>query len=130
MLVDKKDSSKGFKLLSEGRQEEEEGTRSKKGKGRASRGGSAATAAGSGTVDAAGLVDGSWVAYRIRNANGKVKDEQDEEEEYDDLDVDMEEDPGWDVVVPSFEEADAAEEDAKEEDQDDDIPIPDVGKVR
>ena len=121
ILLDKKDASKGFKLLSEGRQQqqEEDTKSSKKGKGRPSKGGSSV----GGTVEAAGLTDGSWVAYRIRNGN--VKEEEDEEGN---MMVDID-DPGWDVVVPSFEEADAVEEEAKDE-EDDDIPIPDVAKVR
>lgn len=55
----------------------------------------------------AGLTDGSWVAYRIKPAQREgQKGDQDEEmtlgEDIPEIEID--EDPGFDVVLPSFED--------------------------
>jgi len=57
----------------------------------------------------AGLVDGSWVAYRIKPARQEKENETHVEEKDVIEDVDIDEDPGWDVVLPSFEEEEEGE---------------------
>ena len=54
------------------------------------------------SVEAAGLVDGSWMAWRVR----KTEDEKAQVDEDGDavIDIDEEEDPGWDVEVPKYED--------------------------
>jgi len=51
----------------------------------------------------AGLTDGSWVAYRMKPAQKEKQDEEMKDAEGT-PDVEIEEDPGWDVVIPSFED--------------------------
>jgi hypothetical protein len=48
----------------------------------------------------AGLSDGTWIAYRITHQPKQPQEELEDGTP----DVDVEEDPGWDVVIPSFEE--------------------------
>jgi len=50
----------------------------------------------------AGLTDGSWVAYRPRAARKEANNDTDPNEGTPDIEID--EDPGWDVVLPSFED--------------------------
>ena len=51
----------------------------------------------------AGLSDGAWVAYRLKPER-KVPQLQDEDQMEGIPDIDLEEDPGFDVVLPSFED--------------------------
>lgn len=51
----------------------------------------------------AGLTDGSWVAYRVK-AGPKEPDDKDAAESDGTPDVEIDEDPGWDVVLPSFDD--------------------------
>ena len=64
------------------------------------------------TVEAAGLVDGSWVAWRVR---GKKKEGEvtmdDDGSGVVDIGSDVEEeDPGWDVEIPKYEDEEEEEE--------------------
>ncbi|EXJ83516.1 hypothetical protein A1O1_07139 [Capronia coronata CBS 617.96] len=55
----------------------------------------------------AGLTDGSWIAYRIKaTQKKKQKEGQDEEMTMEEgtPDIEINEDPGWDVILPSFED--------------------------
>ncbi|KAJ4524288.1 hypothetical protein HRR83_002408 [Exophiala dermatitidis] len=51
----------------------------------------------------AGLTDGSWVAYRIKPAT-KAGADQEMSLEDGTPDVELDEDPGWEVILPSFED--------------------------
>ena len=97
ILAEKKDPSKGWISL-----ESIDSTKpSKKSPGRPK------VPAGANTPDAAGLGDGSIVAYRIRKpGKGKEREKSVGDDEDEDLDVDVENDPGWDVILPSFEDED------------------------
>ena len=53
----------------------------------------------------AGLSDGSWVAYRIKTLEKKpLVEHEDLEKGSPDVDMNVDEDPGFDVVIPSFED--------------------------
>jgi hypothetical protein len=59
------------------------------------------------TVEAAGLVDGSWVAWRVRGEKkeGEVTMDGDGDAVVVDIGSDLEEeDPGWDVKIPRYED--------------------------
>jgi hypothetical protein len=84
ILVDKKDASKGWTLL------DTDATAPSVGKKKA--GGDPNTPSG------IGLVDGSWVAYRVPKAAKDNKNDNAGGE----IDVEMDEDQGWDVIVPDF----------------------------
>ncbi|KAJ9616339.1 hypothetical protein H2200_000057 [Cladophialophora chaetospira] len=51
----------------------------------------------------AGLSDGAWVAYRVKPERKEPQVEDDAKMEGT-PDIDIEEDPGFDVVIPSFED--------------------------
>ncbi|KIW31086.1 uncharacterized protein PV07_02768 [Cladophialophora immunda] len=51
----------------------------------------------------AGLGDGAWVAYRLK-VKQKEPQVEDEDHEGGTPDVEIDEDPGFDVILPSFEE--------------------------
>ena len=102
ILADKRDPSKGWVRLSN-----VEVNGDVKGKKKTTSGKSKISAGGN-TPEGLGLVDGSLVAFRIRKPSkgkGKAR-ESDDEDEDDVIDVDMEDDPGWDVILPSFEDED------------------------
>lgn len=103
VLIDKKDASKGWTLLTPDLATAAASSGKKKA---ASKSGDVNSPAG------AGLVDGSWLAYRVRKSTQTEGDDANIGEDGD-VDIDMEEDPGWDVVLPSFEDE---EEEAEEED--------------
>lgn len=66
-----------------------------------------------GSVEWAGLVDGSWVAWRIKSSaakNDSMPSDGDDNEVS--LDVDEERDPGWYVVVPRYDDDEEEEEEA------------------
>lgn len=104
VLIDKKDASKGWTLLSPDLATAAASSSGKKKS--ASKSGDVNSPAG------VGLVDGSWLAYRVRKCAQTDGDEANIGEDGD-VEIDMEEDPGWDVVLPSFE--DEEEDDAEEE---------------
>jgi len=53
----------------------------------------------------AGLSDGAWVAYRIKvQQKQPVVEHDDSETGSPDVEMDMDEDPGFDVIIPSFED--------------------------
>lgn len=79
--VDRSDLEKGWKLLQTDRGETAKATSGKK--------------SSSDTILAAGLDNGHLVAFRFRKA-GDVP-------ESDEVDADLN-DPGWDVVIPSFDD--------------------------
>jgi hypothetical protein len=94
VLVDKKDLSKGWQpLVSTGRS-------IGNGKARKSGGRDAAI---DDTPSGAGLGDGSWVAYRVKKTQSGAAT-NDEDTDGDSPDVDIDEDPGFDVVVPSYDD--------------------------
>lgn len=80
------------------------------------------------TPAGAGLIDGSFVAYRIRTSPTKksrtktsrkakidIEDDEDGDSIIDvdtDAHVDSAADPGWDVILPTFEEEDREDKDA------------------
>ena len=85
VLADRKDASKGWVFLTDIGAVSSAATKKKAGDPN--------------TPAGAGLVDGSWVAYRVSkptqsNETGKEGDAA--------VDVDMEDDPGWDVILPDF----------------------------
>ncbi|KIX07886.1 uncharacterized protein Z518_02540 [Rhinocladiella mackenziei CBS 650.93] len=96
VLVDKKDSSKGWISIEIKEQELAGPKRTKRKVG------------GPKNVlnenpETAGLTDGTWVAYRIKPLQ-KAPREEDEGPEEGTPDVEIDEDPGWDVVLPSFDD--------------------------
>lgn len=102
VLADRRDASKGWVPLYLRVQEIAAGKNAKK------------VAAGkqnalNNSVEGAGLVDGSWVAWRVRN--GGAKDENvhmDEDGDAVVVDIDEDQDLGWDVVIPRYEDEDEA----------------------
>jgi len=103
VLSDKKDHSKGWTLLTP----DLTASSSAKKKSASSK------AADADTPSGAGLVDGSWLAYRARKSSGDGDEAK--VDENGEVDVDMAEDQGWDVVIPSFEEDELVEDDAAAE---------------
>lgn len=101
VLVDKKDPNKGWVLL-EVKEQEVAGARNakKKSVGKDSPLGLSPLGLG--------LADGAWVAYRIKvqqkSLEGKDKDEDDDGQEPGTPDIEIDEDPGFDVVIPTFED--------------------------
>jgi hypothetical protein len=91
ILVDKKDASKGWTLL------DTDATAPSAGKRKA--GGDPNTPAG------VGLADGSWVAYRVPQAAKDTEDDNPNGE----IDVEMDQDQGWDVILPDFGDEDIEE---------------------
>ncbi|KIV82784.1 hypothetical protein PV11_04863 [Exophiala sideris] len=51
----------------------------------------------------AGLTDGSWVAYRVKPSQKETQDDE-MKDDAGTPEIDIEEDPGWDVVIASFED--------------------------
>lgn len=100
VLVDRKDPSKGWVSLDTKIRQEEKG----KGKADSKKGRPSGGVVGSqkDTPDGIGLGDGGWVAWRVR---GSTKAEEDDEDEVEDLLSGDMDDRGWDVVLPSLEEA-------------------------
>ena len=105
VLIDKRDSSKGWTLLTPDSTTAATSTKKK----------SVGSKADADTPAGAGLADGSWVAFRVRKAPQDGRDEA-RVDENGDVDVEMDEDQGWDVVLPTFEEEEegAAEDDARD----------------
>ena len=98
VLADRRDTSKGWVTLHQRVQELATGKHAKKAA-------SGKKIAQNDSVEGAGLVDGSWVAWRVRSREGKVENVQtDEDGDEMAVDFDDEEDPGWDVVIPSYED--------------------------
>lgn len=96
VLADKKDITKGWTLLEI---QEQEVNNSKGNKHKVGGKGSIVNHSPSG----AGLGDGAWIAYRLKWISKQgIQEEQDLELES--TDVELEEDPGWDVVLPTFED--------------------------
>ena len=100
ILADRKDPSKGWIYL-----DSSASRNTKKVPGRSK------VPAGANSPDAAGLGDGSLVAYRLRKSRkGKEREKSiDEDEDGDaviDINIDMDDDPGWDVILPTFEDED------------------------
>jgi hypothetical protein len=103
VLADRRDTSKGWVTLHQRVQELATGKHAKKAA-------SGKKSALNDSVEGAGLVDGSWVAWRVRSRVGKDENvPTDEDGDEMSIDIDAEEDPGWDVVIPSYEDE---EEDA------------------
>lgn len=98
VLIDKKDASKGWTLLTPELAAASSSTKKKP----------ASKTADANSPAGAGLADGGWLAYRVRKAPAAEGDEA-KLDENGDVDVEMEEDPGWDVVLPSFEDDEDAE---------------------
>ena len=95
VLADKKDPEKGWVPMELKEQETTvaKGARKKAG---------GPKSGSSDTPEAAGLTDGSWVAYRVKTTE-KEKGQLDEEADFEKgiPDIEIDEDPGWDVVLPS-----------------------------
>ena len=98
ILADRKDPSKGWISL----ESAASAKNSKKVPGRTK------VTPGADSPEAAGLGDGSMVAYRIRKSTkGKERAKSvDSDAENGDVDIEMDDDPGWDVILPSFEDED------------------------
>lgn len=95
VLVDRKDPSKGWVAMEV---KEQEITDTKGGKRKIGGKKSILNESPLG----AGLIDGSLVAYRVKASKQKSNSE---DQDIDSLaDVDIEEDPGWDVILPSFDD--------------------------
>ncbi|KIW19252.1 hypothetical protein PV08_03546 [Exophiala spinifera] len=60
----------------------------------------------------AGLNDGTWIAYRVK-AQLKKSEDVDMAEADGASDLDLTEDPGWDVVIPSFDDDDVNDEEVE-----------------
>lgn len=102
ILIDKKDAAKGWTLLTPG-SSSASGLSSKALKKKAAAA-APSSAKPDGDIDTpagAGLTDGSWLAYRVKQG---LEKEEPSVDENGDVDVEMNEDQGWDVVLPSFEE--------------------------
>ena len=97
VLVDRKDASKGWVAI-EIKEQELIDTKGGKRKIGGRKGILNENPAG------AGLVDGAWVAYRVRPGKQKGNAANTEPEDMLDIDMDIDEDQGWDVVLPSFED--------------------------
>ena len=99
ILVDRKDVSKGWIALEVAERRRAEaaakGVGKKKGVQQTRVGGQG----GEGTPEGLGLVDGAWIAVRVREDGKGGKRDGEDEDEF--LEVDERE---WDVVVPSFED--------------------------
>lgn len=96
VLADRRDASRGWVSLGLRAQEIAAGKNAKKavdGKKSVS----------NSTVEGAGLVDGSWVAWRVvQSAEGeKVQTDEDGDAV---IDLEEREDPGWDVDFPKYED--------------------------
>ena len=101
VLIDRKDPSKGWVLLNgkeRGDTERSPVQRKKK----------KPTAEAEDTPGGLGLVDGSWIAVRVKTPNLIKSVEEVELKDSEDADMDL--DPGWDVVVPKLEDEDEEEE--------------------
>lgn len=94
VLIDRRDPSKGWTPLRIRLQEIADGKEAKK-KGGGKKGVPCETPAG------AGLVDGSWVAFRVKPDLRAGKKESDDEGI---SDIDIPEDPGWSVVIPTWDD--------------------------
>jgi hypothetical protein len=93
VLVDRKDATKGWVPLYIGEQEVLDSRAGKK-KARGK------TNTSNQSPEGAGLTDGSWIAFRVKVASQKEVRDDDEGDE-DDMETD--EDPGWNVALPTFE---------------------------
>jgi len=113
ILADRRDPGKGF-VFAEDRSTLTQSTTSAKKKSTAKKEGPIETFA---DLD---LKDGAWVAYRLK---ADALDLVDEEAEDMDVEPGVNADPGWNVIIPSYEdeEQDGA---AGQVDDDMDIPIP------
>jgi hypothetical protein len=96
VLVDKKDASKGWVGL-EIKEQEVTGS-----KGNKKKVGGKNSVLNENPVGA-GLSDGSWIAYRVRAPSKERQADEDDLEEGT-PDIDMEDDAGWDVVLPTFDD--------------------------
>ena len=98
ILADKKDPAKGW-IPMETKEQESTGAKGVRKKAVGPKNGSTDTPL------AVGLIDGSWVAYRVK-AVEKEKRQLDEDADLEGaiLDIEIDEDPGWDVVLPSFDD--------------------------
>ncbi len=98
ILADKKDPTKGWISLDSYTFSKDK----KKVPGRSK------VTAGANSPEAAGLGDGGLVAYRLRKPNkGKEREKSvDSDDEDVDVDIAMDDDHGWDVVLPTFEDED------------------------
>ena len=113
ILVDKKDHSRGWKLLTA---KSAKLTKKRKSAGAPSK---SDTAGEADTIESLGLTDGSWLAYRIKQEHQtKPKTEPDGDV---DFEIEEEADPGWDVVLPSFEEEVDQKLDEDDDDEDEDM---------
>ncbi|OAL20403.1 hypothetical protein AYO22_08897 [Fonsecaea multimorphosa] len=96
VLADKKDPSKGWIPLD---MKEQEITGAK---GNKKKVGGKSSILNSNPL-AAGLGDGAWIAYRLK-VKHKEPQVEDEDHESGTPDVEIDEDPGFDVILPSFED--------------------------
>lgn len=96
VLVDKKDASKGWRPM-EIKEHEVTGPRGAKKKVGGKKSVLNESPLG------AGLGDGAWIAYRVKGIQ-KQPEDQDAGTEDGTPDIEIEEDPGWDVVIPSFDD--------------------------
>jgi hypothetical protein len=106
VLVDKKDASKGWTLI-----KPESASSNAAGKKKAS-----SKSADTDTPAALGLSDGGWLAYRVAQHGARARREPSIDANGDVVvDVDLTEDPGWDVVLPTFDDdEEGVEEEAAE----------------
>jgi hypothetical protein len=103
ILIDKKDPSKGWKPITPGVNATSSGKKKASNK-----------STDTNTPDGLGLVDGSWLAYRVSaDKSGSSSKVDEDNDENNGMDVTLPDDPGWDVVIPSFEEEE--EEEVEEE---------------
>lgn len=96
VLADKKDVSKGWVSL-EIKEQEVSGP-----KGARKKVGGKASVLNE-TPLGAGLSDGAWIAFRVRPAQQEIENE-DADMQAGTPDVEIDEDPGWDVVLPRFDD--------------------------
>jgi hypothetical protein len=97
VLADRRDASKGWIPITVRAQEIATGKNAKKpvsGKKNAS----------NNSVEGAGLVDGSWVAWRVRTNGAEEETIRTDEDGDVEIVVEGEEDLGWDVVIPKYED--------------------------
>ncbi|KAL6253322.1 hypothetical protein RBB50_001045 [Rhinocladiella similis] len=102
VLADRKDASKGWVALTIKEQEFKGARGSKKKVG-------GETSVLNESPLGAGLNDGTWIAYRSR-AQQKKSEDVDMVEADGTSGIDLTEDPGWDVVIPTFDDEDDNDE--------------------
>jgi hypothetical protein len=114
VLIDKKDPGKGWTSLTQPVSNGDlKGKKKSTGAVERSKLSAGTTSGVANSPESAGLVDGSFVAYRIRSSPSSKKQppSEDKDEDEEDGDVEAQDDPKWDVILPTFEDDEPEPED-------------------